>query len=51
VIKSPTFHERFIKLGGYDPVGNTPDEFRAFLAIDRVRGEELVKLSGIKIEQ
>ncbi|HZN30907.1 MAG TPA: tripartite tricarboxylate transporter substrate binding protein [Xanthobacteraceae bacterium] len=51
VIKSPTFHERFIKLGGYDPVGNTPDEFRAFLAIDRVRGEELVKLSGVKIDQ
>ena len=51
VIKSQTFHDRFIKLGGYDPVGNTPDEFRAFLAVDRGRGEELVKLSGIKIEQ
>ena len=51
VIKSQTFHDRFIKLGGYDPVGNTPDQFRTFLAADRVRGEELVKLSGVKIEQ
>jgi tripartite-type tricarboxylate transporter receptor subunit TctC len=51
VIRSQTFHDRFIKLGGYDPVGNTPDEFRTFLAADRARGEELVKLSGVKIEQ
>jgi tripartite-type tricarboxylate transporter receptor subunit TctC len=48
-IASPTFRDRFIKPGGYDPVGNSPDEFRAFLAIDRVRGEQLVKLSGVKI--
>ena len=51
VIKSQTFQERFIKLGGYDAVGNTPEEFRTFLAADRARGEELVKLSGVKIEQ
>ena len=50
-IRSQTFHDRFIKLGGYDPVGNTPDEFRKFLAEDRVRGEELVKLSGVKLNQ
>ena len=51
VIKSPAFYERFLKLGGYDPVGNTPEEFRAFLAEDRVRGEELVKISGVKLNQ
>jgi len=51
VIKSQTFHDRFVKLGGYDPVGNMPEEFRKFLAEDRVRGEELVKLSGVKINQ
>jgi tripartite-type tricarboxylate transporter receptor subunit TctC len=49
-IRSPTFRDRFIKPGGYDAVGNTPDEFRAFLAADRIRGEELVKLSGVKID-
>ncbi len=51
VIKSQTFHDRFIKLGGYDPVGNTPGEFRKFLEEDRARGEELVKLSGVRLNQ
>ena len=51
VIKSQTFHDRFLKLGGYDPVGNTPEEFRKFLEEDRARGEELVKLSGVKLNQ
>jgi tripartite-type tricarboxylate transporter receptor subunit TctC len=49
-INAQSFRDRFIKPGGYDPAGNTPDEFRAFLAADRVRGEELVKLSGVKID-
>ena len=51
VIKSQSFYDRFIKLGGYDPVGNTTEEFRQFLAQDRARGEELVKLSGVKLNQ
>ena len=51
VIKSQVFAERFIRLGGYDAVGDTPEEFRKFLAADRARGEALVKLSGVKIEQ
>jgi tripartite-type tricarboxylate transporter receptor subunit TctC len=49
-IGSQSFRERFIKPGGYEAVGNSSDEFRAFLVADRARGEELVKLSGIKIE-
>jgi tripartite-type tricarboxylate transporter receptor subunit TctC len=49
VLKSQAFHDRFVKLGGFDPVGNTPDEFRSFIASDMKRGEELVKLSGVKI--
>ncbi len=51
VIKSQAFFDRFLKLGGYDPIGNTPEEFRKFLAEDRVRGEELVKISGVKLNQ
>jgi tripartite-type tricarboxylate transporter receptor subunit TctC len=51
VVKSPTFHDRFIRLGGFEPVGNTPDEFRAFVAADMKRGGELVKLSGVKISR
>jgi tripartite-type tricarboxylate transporter receptor subunit TctC len=49
-IGSQSFQERFIRLGGYEAVGTTPDEFRAFLTADWARGEELVKLSGVKIE-
>jgi tripartite-type tricarboxylate transporter receptor subunit TctC len=51
VIKSQTFQERFLKLGGYDAVGNAPDEFRKFLAADRLRGQELVRISGVKINE
>jgi tripartite-type tricarboxylate transporter receptor subunit TctC len=51
VVASPTFHDRFIKLGGYAAAGNTPDQFRKFLAEDRLRGEALVKLSGVRINQ
>src|SRR4029077_2265379 len=51
VIKSQTFQERFIKLGGYDAVGNTPEAFRNFLAEDRLRGQELVRNAGGKIAQ
>jgi len=51
VIKSQAFFDRFLKLGGYDPVGNTPEEFRKFLVADRVRGQELVKISGVKLNQ
>ena len=51
MIKSQAFFDRFLKLGGYDPIGNTAEEFRKFLAEDRVRGEELVKISGVKLNQ
>ena len=49
MIRSQPFHERFIKLGGYDAVGNTPEEFRKFLVEDRRRGQELVRIAGVKI--
>jgi tripartite-type tricarboxylate transporter receptor subunit TctC len=51
VVKSQTFQERFIKLGGYDAVGNTPEAFRNFLAEDRLRGQELVRIAGVKIAE
>jgi hypothetical protein len=51
VVKSQPFQERFIRLGGYDAVGNTPEEFRRFLAEDRLRGQELVRTAGVKIAE
>jgi tripartite-type tricarboxylate transporter receptor subunit TctC len=50
-VESQTFRDRFIKPGGYDAVANTPDEFRKFLAQDRLRGQELVRISGVKINE
>jgi tripartite-type tricarboxylate transporter receptor subunit TctC len=51
VVKSQTFQERFIKLGGYEAVGNTPEAFRNFLVEDRLRGQELVRIAGVKIAE
>jgi tripartite-type tricarboxylate transporter receptor subunit TctC len=51
VVKSQPFHERFIRLGGYDAIGNTPEAFRKFLAEDRLRGQELVRIAGVKIAE
>ena len=51
VIHSDAFEDRLVKLGGYVPIGNTADEFRKFLEEDRVRGEELVRVSGVKLSQ
>ncbi|MFM9971017.1 MAG: Bug family tripartite tricarboxylate transporter substrate binding protein [Burkholderiales bacterium] len=51
VIHSPGFHERFLKRGGFEPIGNSIEDFKVFLAQDRVRGQELVVKSGVKIDQ
>lgn len=51
VIHGAIFQEKFIKLGGYVPIGDTPEEFRKFLEEDRLRGEELVRISGVKLTQ
>jgi tripartite-type tricarboxylate transporter receptor subunit TctC len=51
VIKSPAFQDKFIKPGGYVAIGNTPEEFAKFLIEDRIRGDELVKVSGVKLSQ
>jgi len=50
-IHGDIFQQKFIKLGGYVAIGNTAEEFRKFLEADRVRGEELVRISGVKLSQ
>ena len=51
IIHSNVFEDRLVKLGGYVPIGDRPDEFRKFLEDDRARGEELVRVSGVKLSQ
>ena len=49
-LRTPGVRERLAKLGGIEPVGNTPEEFGKFLAEDRARGERLVKASGVRLD-
>ncbi len=50
-IHSKGFHERFLKLGGYTPVGNSIGDFRKFLAEDKLRGQDLVRKANVKLKQ
>ena len=46
IVNEPAFLNRHLIERGLEPVLNTPEEFRQFLADDRVRAERIVKLSG-----
>jgi tripartite-type tricarboxylate transporter receptor subunit TctC len=47
--KAPQIHERFAAMGA-DPVGNTPEQFAAFLKTEMAKWAKLVKAAGIKAE-
>ena len=51
VIGMQTFQDKYVRTNGYVSAAGTPAHFRAFLADDRKRGEDLVKVSGVKIAQ
>jgi tripartite-type tricarboxylate transporter receptor subunit TctC len=46
ILADPQFQARHMTERGLEPVGNTPEEFRAFLVADRVRAERVVKAAG-----
>jgi tripartite-type tricarboxylate transporter receptor subunit TctC len=50
IAKSPEIQERIIDDAG-EPVGSTPEQFRAFLQSEVTRWRRLAKESGIKIDQ
>ena len=49
VLSAPEVRERLLGMG-IDPVGNTPAEFRDFLAADRERFQKMFRLSGLSPE-
>jgi len=49
VLRSPGIQAQFITLGA-DPVGDTPEEFAAFVRRDLQRYAKVVKLSGAKLD-
>ena len=51
VIRSEEFLTKYARPNSYLPAANTPEEFRAFILEDRQRGDELVKISGVKVSQ
>jgi tripartite-type tricarboxylate transporter receptor subunit TctC len=50
VLKLPEIRAHYERIGG-EAVGNSPEEFRVFIASDLARMERIVKLTGVKMEQ
>jgi tripartite-type tricarboxylate transporter receptor subunit TctC len=50
VLNEPAFRQRYVEKQWFEVVGNTPDEFAAFLKSEYERWERLVKLSRVKVE-
>ncbi|MPZ47434.1 MAG: hypothetical protein GEV05_29540 [Betaproteobacteria bacterium] len=50
VLKNPEVRKRMLQIGAV-PGGNTPEEFRAFIQAEMQKWGNLVKQTGIKVEQ
>ena len=50
VLNDPAFREKNVTAQWFEVVGNTPDEFAAFLKTEYERWDRLIKLSGVKVE-
>ncbi len=47
IASEPGFMQKQLTDRGLEPILNTPEEFSAFLATDRVRAEKIVKAAGL----
>ncbi|MFM9967712.1 MAG: Bug family tripartite tricarboxylate transporter substrate binding protein [Burkholderiales bacterium] len=50
IIKSAEFNSSTMVPFGYVPIGNTPEEFAKFIAMDRKDGAALAKLAGARVQ-
>jgi tripartite-type tricarboxylate transporter receptor subunit TctC len=50
VLNDPAFRERHVTKQWFEVVGNTPEQFVAFLKTEYERWDRLIKLSGVKVE-
>jgi len=50
IVRSAEFREKYLTSLGFEPVGDTPEQFSAFLVSDRKIGAEKVKVSGAKLD-
>ncbi|HEY6720252.1 MAG TPA: tripartite tricarboxylate transporter substrate binding protein [Burkholderiales bacterium] len=50
ILNDPAFRERYITKQWFEVVGNTPDEFAAYLKSEYERWDRLIRLSGVRTE-
>jgi tripartite-type tricarboxylate transporter receptor subunit TctC len=50
IVTSAEFREKYLTALGFEPVGDSPEQFTAFLVNDRKIGAEKVKASGAKLD-
>jgi tripartite-type tricarboxylate transporter receptor subunit TctC len=50
IVNAAEFREKYLSNLGFEPVGDTPEQFAAFLRQDRALAEKKVKASGAKLD-
>jgi tripartite-type tricarboxylate transporter receptor subunit TctC len=50
VLADPSFVEKTLDPYGFDPLGETPEQFAAFLVKDRAAAEKKIKEAGVKLD-
>jgi tripartite-type tricarboxylate transporter receptor subunit TctC len=51
VLYLPEFRAKFVDAFGFEPVGDTPEEFAAFVKRDQQASEKKIRISGVKLEK
>ena len=49
ILKLPDVRERIVALGA-QPVGGTPDEYRAFIRSEIAKWQKVIRDAGVKLE-
>lgn len=50
VLADPSFVEKTLEPFGFDPLGETPEQFAAFLVKDRAAAEKKIREAGVKLD-
>ena len=51
VVKDAAFAEKVLALQAFEPVGDTPEAFAAFIQADRNIARRVVQTTGIKMDE
>ena len=50
-MRTPDFAKQYLVSKGFEPVGNSSEDFVKFIVEDQKKGKLLVDISGAKLEQ